>query len=214
MVEDSTNQIALPSHTLTILDKLVSQTSLSRFDLFNVLVISIGSECGFYDADLEIEVNKYPGYPFNNFDKNFINDCANLFTYKPDKNFFNFIFKFINCPAAKVFLTCIFSSDIVIVTAKNLKNGAPVMSGFSIAVSLSRYVPFDFNNDFPHKTFRKLKEFSKNLKNEIFLPCRCQIYQSINRMNPSLIGIPIEVLDKIFLFLNSQDKNNFKSALR
>lgn len=213
MVENSTNQIALPSYVLIFLEKLIALPSFGRIDLFNILLISIGLECGFYDVEVKPQFCRYK---INNFDKNFIIECATqTANYQPNTNFFNkFVFKFTRDPEARVLISCILSAESVIVTACHLKNNSRVTSGFSIALPLSRYVPFNFNRDFPHKTFRKLKELSRELKNNIFLPIRCDIYRNLGLINPSLFGIPEEVLDKILHFLNAHDLVNFKSLIR
>lgn len=81
--------------------------------------------------------------------------------------------------------------------------------GFSVCLSIGRYV-LNVQLEPIHQRFRKLDELSLQLRQKLFQPMRAQQLLSLSikpHMHPSLLGLPVELYDKIFAHLNNNQLN-------
>lgn len=95
--------------------------------------------------------------------------------------------------------------DLMMVT---LSPAAPSTEpGFSVCLSIGRYV-LNIQLEPIYQRFRKLDELSLQLRQKLFQPMRAQQLLSIKpHMHPSLLGLPVELYDKIFTHLNNNQLN-------
>lgn len=79
--------------------------------------------------------------------------------------------------------------------------------GFSTCLSIGRYV-LNVQLEPIYQRFRKLDELSLQLRQQLFQPMRAQQLLSFKpHLHPSLLGLPLELYDKIFTHLNNNQLN-------
>ncbi|KAH8303843.1 hypothetical protein KR018_011621 [Drosophila ironensis] len=78
------------------------------------------------------------------------------------------------------------------------------LPGYSISLSIGRYVlSVQAKNKPLYQRFRKLDELSYQLKQNVFQPMRSQqLMQMKQSLQPSLVGLPGELYDEIFRYLD------------
>jgi len=81
--------------------------------------------------------------------------------------------------------------------------------GYSISLPIGRYVlNVQAKNKPIYHRFRKLDELSFQLKQHLFQPMRSQqLMQMEQKLQPSLLGLPYELYDEIFRYLNKSQLN-------
>ncbi|XP_037721273.1 protein nutcracker-like isoform X16 [Drosophila subpulchrella] len=81
--------------------------------------------------------------------------------------------------------------------------------GYSISLPIGRYVlNVQAKNKPIYHRFRKLDELSYQLKQHLFQPMRSQqLMQMEQKLQPSLLGLPYELYDEIFRYLNKSQLN-------
>uniref|UniRef100_A0A1B0ET55 Uncharacterized protein n=1 Tax=Lutzomyia longipalpis TaxID=7200 RepID=A0A1B0ET55_LUTLO len=86
-------------------------------------------------------------------------------------------------------------------------------SGFSICLSVSRYIPI-IHRESVLRSFRHLPELSVYTKNKLFLPARDIFMQNMMLLTPypSLISTPDIVLVKIFRLLPQRSRKNLADS--
>ncbi|KAH8252158.1 hypothetical protein KR026_009222, partial [Drosophila bipectinata] len=101
-------------------------------------------------------------------------------------------------------LTAITVGDQLMVTLSPAPSSN--LPGYSISLSIGRYVLNVQSKTKPiHHRFRKLDELSFQLKNNVFQPMRSQqLIQMAQTLQPSLLGLPEELYEEIFVYLNPQ----------
>ncbi|KAH8317271.1 hypothetical protein KR074_009798 [Drosophila pseudoananassae] len=101
-------------------------------------------------------------------------------------------------------LTAITVGDLLMVTLSPAPSSN--LPGYSISLSIGRYVLNVQSKTKPiHHRFRKLDELSFQLKNNVFQPMRSQqLIQMAQKLQPSLLGLPEELYEEIFVYLNPQ----------
>lgn len=166
---------------------------ITKFSLFCGLLISVGLECGFSSSFNGLyRLNSNFG-----FDKFILNNFADVpSTYNCQNVAQKFEFKFVNDCDQQIVVVLMECGDIILITAYRNGSNRSNLNGYNLAIPLSRYVPLVYREKV-EKSFRNLKELSIKLKNLIFLPLRNEIYDKIGCANPSLRGLPQEVLTLI-----------------
>jgi hypothetical protein len=119
------------------------------------------------------------------------------------------IFKFALDPERQIVLSSLQSGDIALLTVyepENLDTSQFALNSASLAVPISRYVPFKRLCDHIPNSFRNLPELSVKLKDELLLPVRNEIYRDNGSSpTPSLNGLPDCIVIKIFRLLNRKE---------
>ncbi|XP_014300030.1 uncharacterized protein LOC103571637 [Microplitis demolitor] len=62
--------------------------------------------------------------------------------------------------------------------------------------------------------FMNLKNFSHRFKNNLTTPLKCDVLNSLGIINPSLVGLPEELILKIFRMLNEKDSVSLHMTCR
>lgn len=198
----------IPNHV----EKLIlgfGERSPTKIDLMNAFVIASGLETGFIgdwccDANIEATLSAYQINWSYMYDRRLLMDFAIM---KPESQPETFKFKFILKPEIEILVHCFESGDLMVISARLVDNSV-INSTKTLAIPLSRYIirhKFDFKN----LPFRNLQELSINLKNEIFLPLRNNIFQETKSewlgLYPSLHGINFDLHRLIIRYLNKKD---------
>lgn len=178
-------------------------------DVMNGIVVAIALEVGFLgdwcfsDGDAEMEMSAYQLQSYYSFDRRLLEDYAR---YPQQSNSHkSFKFKFSLHPKTEILVNTIDAGDLLLIAAHLIDNSVTV-STYSIALPISRYIIYrKLNSNLP-SNFRNLRELSIKVKNQVFLPLRNNILNSLNFSHPSLIGIRmIDDLLSIFEYLKPKD---------
>jgi hypothetical protein len=135
-----------------------------------------------------------------------------------DNNELRLVFKFALDPERKVVLSSLLSGDIALLTVFELENidrESLTRHSKSMAIPISRYVPFKKLCENMPNSFRNLKELSIKLKDELLLAIRNEIYRDRYSPTPCLTGMPDIIVIKIFKYLpRKADVHNVRCSCR
>ena len=194
---------AIPPH----LHRALSDSkNMSLLEVMKVLVTHVALECGFVSNNLSLHNYSYTW--FYSFDKMVFEDC----TYKSFSH--EMAFKFVmDQEQGGIIVNCHEVGDLIIVSAYE-ENSSNVIHSESLALPVSRYIPFKKLLTPLSSSFRNLKELSFKLKHNIFHPLRNNIYYRNQQTSPWINGIPEFILEKIHKLLNKKDRQNLRSACK
>ncbi|XP_035791569.1 protein nutcracker-like [Anopheles albimanus] len=101
------------------------------------------------------------------------------------------------------------SSDLLIVSLIPAE-GSSLPKGFSSALPISRYIPL-VNIGRLTVCFQRMKELSRKLKDELFLPFRDIAYDSYQAFRyPSLMGLPEELKSRLVKYMDKSSQENLR----
>lgn len=191
----------IPSH----LQRILSDCNFSPIDVLNALVYQIAMECGF--ASDRIDASSYIYTWYYSFDKRIFEDSQREhFARKMS-------LKFVMNQSHEFALECLELGDIALITAYE-NSDFKVINCVSVALPISRYIPFKKLLNPISSSFRNLKELSHKLKHELFHPLRNEIYHSSQSATPCLNGIPEQIKIKIYKHLNAKSKNQLSRTCK
>ena len=181
-------------------------------ELLKSLLLSLALECGFigeWCCEDDEDLKKYNLSWNYSFDRQLLVDFA-TFPQNNDDDHQLLMLKFGFRPQIKIVVHCLGSGDLLLVSAYNfeMSEDSSMTSTVSSALLISRYIPNRrLNKENLPSNFRNLNELSINVKNQIFLPLRNNIYTQspYKSVYPSLNGIPEEALLKIFSYIKLKD---------
>lgn len=167
------------------------------------IVISLAHECGFVGDwyAQEFDVRNYALTWSNSFDRRLLSDSAKvgngLKFYNDDEDHFKLLFFHSVAQQQSIAVDLVNSGDLLIIIAHQQFDETSVKVTKSLAIPMSRHVirPKISSDNFS-TNFRLLNELSVKLKNQILIPLRDEIMQrtDVDRLYPSLMGIPDEIL--------------------
>lgn len=192
----------IPFHLQRILS---DRKNFSSIDVLNVLVYYVALECGFISKRLDASSYIYTW--FYSYDKRVFEDLQwEHFSRKMS-------LKFVMNPSYEFSLECHELGDITLITMYEV-NDSNVSQCESIALPVSRYVPFKKLLNPLSSSFRNLKELSLKLKHDIFHPLRNQIYDRSRAPGPYLNGMDTLFMTHIYKLLNAQSKHNLAQTCK
>lgn len=199
----------------------MGKSNPTQIELMNLIVIASGLETGFIGAwccneDIENVLNAYVLNGCYSFDRRLLEDFAQwiLPAQDPDDPHKTFRFKFSLEPCREILVHSIDSGDLLLLTAHLIDNSV-MTSSRTVPLLISRYIVQKRPNlkDLP-AVFRNLRELSIKLKNELFLPCRNDIFYDSCTVYPSLQGLPVDVLLEICKYLIPKDTYALSSTCK
>lgn len=196
---------AIPPH----LHRALSDSkNISLLEVMKVLVTHVALECGFVSNNLSIHNYSYTW--FYSFDKMVFEDC----TFKSLNSSQDMAFMFVmDREQGGIIVKCHEVGDLVIVSAYE-DNSKNVIHCESLAIPVSRYIPFKKLITPLTSSFRNLKELSFKLKQNIFHPLRNKIYYRNQQTSPWLNGMPEFILEKIHKLLSKKDRQNLRRVCK
>lgn len=206
LIEDSTlNEI--PVHLEKILKNVITQTKPSQSDLLFSVLYGIALEVGFICDEKNLTSTNVVIH--HNWSFTFNNELTEKYSQLPTNwcqfdgliNTIQLTMPNINKESYN--MMSLKSGDFIIVTLVPPQNSQRPKN--SVCLSISRYVPLQNYKEIS-RCFRNLKELTIKVKNELFLPLRNDIYLTAQCLNPSLLGVPQEVLYCILRYLNQSNK--------
>lgn len=200
----------IPTHLARLLRQV--EKSPTRNAMLNSLVVATGLETGFIgdwccNDDTEDMLSAYTMNWNYSFDRNLVLDYARMPSI--DYSEPHLILKFkLSLSLQHTVAVQSFIVDDLFMLVSHLVDNSVIGSTKSLAFPMSRYVVTQKMNS--HKlplNFRNLRELSINLKNQIFLPLRNQIFSMSFCITPypSLHGLPAEVILLILKYLKAND---------
>lgn len=191
---------------------LKSFNNPSKFQIMELLVVSCAVETGFlpYDGDGKIFRNKNAAYNFSwssFIDRRIFDDfasCGNLLLQNEDIEMIKLKF-LLEEPNSDISLSCFESGDLIVLSVNRVVPvETPVVPTRSLALSMSRYI---VTNKLNPASFRNLRELSKKVKENLFLPIRDEIFtlSSCTLLYPSLSGISDDCLLSVLKYLKLKD---------
>lgn len=214
----TTNEFdGVPVHVQTLL-KHFDNSQLRQTEILLLLVYVIALESGYVEASHYDQV-QYEIQHLSATATFHAKNILNLSHYKPnfkaseDKTRFSLkLHTLIDVePVEKDYLyallTAMVTGDFLIVTlTPSPSTGA---KGFSLALSIGRYVLSMQSKKKPlYQRFRKMSELSLILRDQLFIPMRCQQLVWLNcSIYPSLTGLPTELYDHILKYLSKNQLN-------
>lgn len=210
----------IPQHLLHILSELCCcKKNYSKFDVLNAIAIYSAFENSLIGDWLEeLDLSQYTLSWCSTCHMRITQICTLPVNCIPSSHL-SLTFKFTLETSRKIKLSSIESGDLAILTIYDLKDldeTSPCKEAKSVAIPISRYVPFKklCKDNLAH-SFRYLPELSMVLKEKLFIPIRNQIYEDCAVLStPYLNGLPACVLVKIFKYLNKKDLNSLKCTCR
>lgn len=200
MLELSTHH-QIPSH----LQRVLSDRNFSPIDVLNALVYYVALECGFINNGVDASSYIYTWY--YSFDKRVFEDIqCEHFGKKIG-------LKFVMNQSCEYSLEYHELGDIALITMYELSDSR-VSDCKSVAVPISRYIPFKKILSPISSSFRNLKELSHKLKHELFHPLRNEIYRQSRIMSPWLNGMPETILIDIYKYLDPKSKKNLSESCK
>ncbi|TDG53203.1 hypothetical protein AWZ03_000018 [Drosophila navojoa] len=214
-------EYATPSSVPLHLQQLLQQyknTRLSSAELLLLLIYTVALESGFVENESYVEkrslLKPVPSIGcFHIYNVRLLSRQRVNYT-KDDTNFRMLLRLMLDNssmeePAAiytlQSHLFAVVLGDLMMVT---LSPVAPSTEpGFSVCLPIGRYV-LNVQLEPIHQRFRKLYELSLQLRQKLFQPMRAQQLLLLKpHMHPSLLGLPVELYDKIFAHLNNNQLN-------
>lgn len=206
----------LPIHISNMLEKIDIKLK-SKTDIMMILIYSLAIECGFYpyeqvkdsSEDLEWKNNLTFSKILVEKFSNYIETITNL-----DNQNYEIIFGFSNFDMKiLLFGVTVFGDQLMItfsIEAKYKKQGK------SILISVPRYIPLPLTAIRKKKfsaCFYNMKELSFKMKEFVLVPIRnALLYYRDDCIYPDLLGIPTEVRQQLFPYLNTLDSVRFSSC--
>ncbi|XP_052897635.1 uncharacterized protein LOC128304480 [Anopheles moucheti] len=222
LVEDS-NRLELPSSLKLALRYFFTHcgkdvTEISRSDLMIVLIYVIALELGLIPkgASLPSALRSEKHYIYRSFDKRLVKHFATRLPmewFRKRAGAYRFELELVHEKALCTNLTCTVvafcSGDLLIV---NLLPYYGYKAGFSTVLPVSFHVPWVDADQLPF-CYQYLQGLSMKVKNDLFVPFRNHMYtKCIPTISPSLQGIPIEAMLKVYAHLDPRSKQNVKLA--
>lgn len=187
------------------LQRILSDRNLSCIDVLNALSYYVGLECGFIKSQLDASSYSYTWY--YSFDKRVFEDLQ----YEHFER--KMSLKFVMNQSHEIVLECLDLGDIAMITAYE-KSDKKVAHCHSIALPVSRFMPFKKLLRPLPSSFRNLKELSDLLKNEIFHPLRNEIYDRCSNTAPYLNKMPQQFLFAVYRHLDVNSKKNLSRTCK
>lgn len=191
----------IPSH----LQRILSERNFSPIDILNALIYYVAIESSFLSDRVDGSSYIYTWY--YSFDKRVFEDIqCDHFARKMG-------LKFVMNQSCEFTLELIELGDIALVTIYENSN-SKVTHCESVAIPISRYIPFKKLLNPISSSFRNLKELTHKLKHELFHPLRNEIYQRSRNVSPWLNGLPEEILISIYKYLDVKSKKNLSQTCK
>lgn len=105
------------------------------------------------------------------------------------------------CPDLQVRLIAVPSADSVLLTVSEVLSSR----GHSICLQPDRYIVSSHSPGGKPFELRNVRELSFTIKDKLCTPARCGILEKLGVENPSLMGLPREVLVHMLQFLPAED---------
>lgn len=206
---------------ILINDVCNSIKNYTQFDVLNACVIYCAIESSFIgDWMTDIDLSNYTLNWCSAFNRRILEQCT-FPSYNYNKNCNNnslmLTFKFTLEQSRKIVLNSVDSGDIAIINVYEIKNldKTQCIQTKSVAIPISRYIPYKKLCDNLPNSFRNLPELSRILKEKLFLPIRNILYEDCAVLpTPWINGLPECVLVKILKYLNKKDLHSLKCTCR
>lgn len=180
------------------------QTTTST-DVLLTVIYSLMLECGFVPAQYGVLAVPSRGYnrmniqQFSKPPKQWLDQGCNLLR-----------FSLALCPELPVRLIAVTSAESLLLTVSEVSTGI----GHSICVQPDHFiVPSKAPGGQPFE-LRNIRELAFTVKDKLCNPARCDILKLIGVENPSLMGLPREVLTHMVKFLPAEDLARLGSVCR
>lgn len=187
------------------LQRILTDRIYTPIEVVNALVYYVAMECGFVSD--RVDTSSYNFTWFYSFDKRIFEDCqCEHFSNK-------MTLKFVMNQKYKYTLECLELDGLALVVAHEVSD-ASVAKCESVALPISRYIPFKKLINTTPSSFRNLKELSHLLKHELFHQLRNEIYRRSQNTAPCLNSMPEMIKIKILRYLDAKSKNNLSRTCK
>jgi hypothetical protein len=208
----------IPDQLYNILsNEVASCQNYTQFSVLNALALYCAYESSLIGDWSEIDLSNYTLSWCSAFNQRILGHCTFPKDICINTSLLQLTFKFTLEQSRKIILNSLESGDVAIFSIYELKDldKTHFVSSKSIAIPISRYVPFKKLCDHMPNSFRNLKELSNLLKENLFIPIRNQMYEECAVLScPWINGLPDCVLVKILKYLNKKDLHSLKCTCR
>lgn len=216
---ESATPEAVPLHLRLMLERLKDR-QVTSVELLLLLVYLVALECGFVkDTTYREKRKQLKPVPavgsFHIYNVRLLSECHIEYSRESEYAPYRMLLRTLldestaeDAPPEATLqstMTAVILGDLLLVTLSPLPPSKEC--GFSVCLPMGRYV-LNVKLQPIYQRFRKLDELSMELRQKVFQPMRAQQLLAMKmHLYPSLLGLPAELYDEIFRYLNRNQLN-------